>query len=150
MEIAQRQAVLSKIGLRLGVNLGFWLAVVYAILVSVLFVFLYSRPSPTLLAILFGIIFLCAIGIFPSIIIGAFTGWLIGKTLERFVHHLSRRVAFSLGILICVGIALFVNSVFLGLQYVIFVPSVIYVGAGGYVGVRLYRENLKASDFKRL
>jgi len=42
-----------------------------------------------------------------------------------------------------------VNLVFLGLQYIIFVPSIIYIGAGGYVGVRLYHENLKASDFKR-
>jgi hypothetical protein len=148
MAIVQRQTTLARLGLRLGINLGFWLAVIYAVLVSVLFMLTYSKPNPTLLGILGGIIFLCAVGVFPSIIIGGLTGWLIGKTLEQFVQRLSRRIAFLLGLLICVGIALLVNLGFLGLQYIIFIPSIIYVGAGGYVSVRLYRETLKVSVFQ--
>jgi hypothetical protein len=149
MAIEQRQTTLAKLGLRLGINLGFWLAVIYAAVVSILFMFTYSKPNPTLLGVLGGIIFLCAVGVFPSIIIGGFTGWLIGKTLEQFVQRLSRRIAFLLGLLICAGIALLMNIVFLGLQYIIFIPSIIYVGAGGYATVRLYRENLKASALQQ-
>lgn len=149
MVIEQRQTTLARLGLRQGINLGFWLAVIYAVLVSVLFMLTYSKPNPSLLGVLGGIIFLCAVGVFPSIIIGGLTGWLIGKTMEQFVHRLSRRVAFLPGLLICVGIALLVNLVFLSLQYIIFIPSIIYVGAGGYVSVRLYRETLKVSVFQQ-
>ena len=142
METTQRSIRLSEIGLSLGGELGLRLSVVY----SALFSLLITASAGMNLASFVGLfVFGCVIGILPSIMIGAFTGWLIAKSVERFHGHLSRRVAFSLGVLICIGIALPV-LLLTGDLWFFFFPSVIYVCAGGYFGVHLYNKGLKASD----
>jgi hypothetical protein len=146
-------------GIKLGLKLALILSLLYIFLILVItfsdrtftsgmpFTF-YVSFSGSILGI--GVVF----GGIPAVVIGVITGGLIAFIIERSQSKLSRVTALMLGLFISVGIATAINipllpknpdQVYMYRTYLA-IPSIIYVMAGGYAGLRLYIKNSKTAD----
>jgi uncharacterized membrane protein len=159
MSIEVKRPKARSAGIWIGLMLGGLLSLLYLALVVVVGIIWdigafanNSRPisvSSLFSTATFVTFFGCLYGVLPALIIGPITGWLIAVVILQYRERLSRRAAYMIGASISMGIALMINIIlrFLSLgqpdgTFVYFlllgVPSILYILAGSYMGIRLY------------
>ena len=153
MATAKQHQRLAIDGIKLGLKLASILSILYLCFLIAVFN-LGPRQGGTsyflatvLVIVPYGII----LGTLPSMVIGMVTGWSIAYVIKRFSTKFSRKTAFLLGLLVGVGVALVVNSPLLpkstydtGMYLVSWgIPSLIYILASGYMGIRLYSKAMR-------
>jgi hypothetical protein len=91
----------------------------------------------------------CVIGMTPSILIGMFTAWLMGRILQSFGARIGRALMLPVSFVICGLIALSCSALFwsyYGLSFnsnymfVLGGPSILYILIGLWTGDRLQQE----------
>jgi hypothetical protein len=161
MDNTLRLSQLNRIGVWLGIKLGILLALLYMTLFILLTVLssrtaISSTQQATGIATT-GIIVLLVggtVGILLAAVIGGVTGWLIAVLIRRSLTRLSRVTATALGVFVGVGIALPLNVLLWPgrfspgfiYQLALAAPSIVYVIASGFMGLRLHQKALALSS----
>jgi hypothetical protein len=140
-------------GAFIGGDIGLRLSIIYAIAGSLsllsMAVFDFDFGSYAL----FGIMAAIPLGVVPSILIGIGTGSILWSGFRVLAQFLSTRTAIFMGFGITSVIAITLNLFFFPTTrdlhlYWIGIPSLIYVGAGGWAGYSIYRKLFSTNPTK--
>jgi hypothetical protein len=159
MNSGKQDSSLVRTGVKIGAGIGLVAALAYVALL-IFYSIIFNRvewsnaPAVCLTAICLTVI---CVFVVPAIFVGTVTGWLIAVILSLLHEQLTQVKSRLVGMLVCAGMALPLNlvlwfklfgpsgSAILDIRddrstyfFLLGIPSLIYVVAGGQIGAKLY------------